>query len=57
MTRKKLPETMGRACVVRIPERMLQAIDKIRAARLDRPSRSTMIRELLANALEIGRIT
>lgn len=43
--------TMGRAVVVRIPEPLLKEIDKVRAARLDRPSRSTMIRELLVDAI------
>ena len=36
---------------LRIPQQMLDAIDAMRAARMDRPERATMIRELLARAI------
>jgi hypothetical protein len=36
-----------------LPEPMLDKITEIRAGRLDRPDRSTVIRELLAEALQV----
>ena len=37
---------------VRLPEAMISQIDAIAADRLDQPDRSTVIRQLLAEALE-----
>ena len=36
---------------LRFPDEMLEAIDAIAAGRLDRPDRSAVIRELVAEAL------
>jgi metal-responsive CopG/Arc/MetJ family transcriptional regulator len=37
---------------IRLPEAMVSQIDAIAAERLDQPDRSTVIRELLVEALE-----
>lgn len=37
---------------LRLPLQMLVAIDNLRRGRMDRPDRTAMIRELLAQALE-----
>ena len=36
---------------LRFPDEMLEAIDEIAASRMDRPDRSAVIRELVAEAL------
>lgn len=40
-----------RQIAIRFPAEMLAALDQVAAARLDRPDRATVIRELLAEAL------
>jgi metal-responsive CopG/Arc/MetJ family transcriptional regulator len=40
---------------LRFPDEMLEAIDEIVASRMDRPDRSAVIRELLAEALMARR--
>lgn len=40
---------------IRFPRPMLDEVDAIRAARLDQPDRSAMIRALVAEALEARR--
>lgn len=40
---------------LRVPERMMAELDAIRAERLDAPDRSTLIRKLLAQAIERER--
>jgi Arc/MetJ-type ribon-helix-helix transcriptional regulator len=44
--------TMGAPIALRFPEEMLEAIDAISASRMDRPDRSAVIRQLVAEALE-----
>ena len=46
---------LGPPLALRFPGPMLKAIDSLAARRLDQPDRSSIIRELLAEALE-GRI-
>lgn len=38
--------------MVRFPQAMIDAIDDVAASRLDQPDRSSVIRELIAEALE-----
>lgn len=38
--------------MVRLPRQMIEEIEKIRAERLDQPDVSSIIRELLAEAIE-----
>ena len=60
MNRKKRTRPRGRPptgnamdqITVRVPPQMLEAIDSIIAGRLDRPDRSSVIRELVAEALQ-----
>lgn len=40
---------------IRLPKPMLAAIDELTAGRLDQPERSAIIRELLAEALQVRR--
>ena len=40
---------------VRFPKRMIEAIDAIRAARLDGPDRAVVIREMVAKGLSRPR--
>lgn len=47
---KAAADRMGQVAV-RFPPDMVAAIDALRAARLDAPDRSTVIRELVAEAL------
>ncbi len=44
--------SMGSAITIRLPRAMIECIDQIRANRSDAPDRATIIRELLAKALE-----
>ena len=41
--------------MIRFPPEMLEEIDALIAGRLDRPDRSGVIRELIAEALEVRR--
>jgi metal-responsive CopG/Arc/MetJ family transcriptional regulator len=43
---------MGAPMALRFPDEMLEAIDAIAASRMDRPDRSAVIRQLIAEALE-----
>jgi hypothetical protein len=47
---KPAADRMGQVAV-RFPPDMVAAIDRLRAGRLDAPDRSTVIRELVAEAL------
>ena len=49
------PEARMGAIAVRFPAEMLAEIDAVRADRLDAPDRSSMIRELVAEALVARR--
>lgn len=40
---------------IRFPNEMIEAVDEITAGRLDRPDRASVIRELVAEAIEIRR--
>jgi hypothetical protein len=40
---------------VRFPEKMIEAIETIQAERMDRPDKSAVIRELVADALAAWR--
>jgi metal-responsive CopG/Arc/MetJ family transcriptional regulator len=42
---------MRTSVALRVPDAMLKAIDAITAGRMDRPDRSAVIRELVAEAL------
>jgi Arc/MetJ-type ribon-helix-helix transcriptional regulator len=48
--------TMCSPLAFRFPEPMLEEIDAIVASRLDRPDRSAVVRELLAEALMARRV-
>jgi len=47
---------LGRPLALRFPGPMLREIDGIATSRLDQPDRSTVIRELLAEALVARRV-
>jgi|SoiMethySBSTD1v2_1073268.scaffolds.fasta_scaffold732739_2 metal-responsive CopG/Arc/MetJ family transcriptional regulator len=55
-TRGRPPEhgekALRKPVPIRLPDAMVTAIDAIAADRLDQPDRSTVIRELLVEALE-----
>lgn len=50
--RPRIADQESRQVVVRLPDGMLAAIDAIAAARLDRPDRSQVIREMLAAGIK-----
>lgn len=52
MGRPKKPEGAMRQVAIRFPEEMLEALDAIAAERLDRPDRASVVREIIAQALE-----
>ena len=52
----KGPDSMEQIAI-RFPRPMLDRVDEIIAGRLDRPDRSSIIRELVAEALQIRQLS